>query len=120
METSTMTQENKGTRGGTLKAKPIVVYPQSAEQRASFVEAANSVARGKLSPFMLMAAEKFINEKQKIAYVERPVGGKTIMVYPDSPEQRETFEKAAAKQGVKLSPFMILAAEWFVADKSRY
>jgi uncharacterized protein (DUF1778 family) len=50
----------KQPRGGTLKAKPIVVYPNSETERNLFDEQANREGRS-LSNFMVQCANEHIH-----------------------------------------------------------
>ena len=56
----------QGTRGGKLKTAPIMVYPNSAEERKMFDDVARSEGRS-LSNFMVMCANEYTARRRAIA-----------------------------------------------------
>lgn len=119
MQTTTETQTAE-----EIKKKPILVYPATLQQRQDFVDAGEAEGRT-LSNFMLFAAEQFAATDNKVIDVKRDPDPavaekvKLIMVYPRTPEQRDRIVQASKNQGMKLSPFMVFAAEQFVAQRKK-
>jgi hypothetical protein len=62
-KTASKKATSDGTRGGLLKAPPIVVYPFSQEQRDGFEVAAVNEGM-KLSPFVLHCVKTFIETRR--------------------------------------------------------
>lgn len=121
----TETTEVPGTRDGVLKAAPILVYPHSHDQRDILKAAASAEGRN-MSNFMVHAAVQFLANPKRTIQPTEPDGMKapTMLIYPQSEDQREAFVEASKKLGLGkpnkgLSPFMIYAALTFIANKSK-
>lgn len=121
----TETTEVPGTRAGVLNAAPILVYPHSHAQRDILKAAAADEGRS-MSSFMVRAADLFLANPKRTIEPTEPDGLKapTMLIYPQSVEQREAFVEASKKLGLGkpnkgLSPFIIYAALTFIANKSK-
>ena len=70
MDNETSIDQRPRRKYSELAAKPIMIYPQSAEQRALFEEAARADNR-KLSPFIVHVVAEYLQQRKS---AETPEG----------------------------------------------